>query len=350
MSNDATLIEVDESHALDREALSEVLSAKMGLSPITSLKLFQGGQSNPTYLLEAGGKSLVLRKKPPGVLLPRAHMVEREYRVMAALAKTDVPVPRVHFLCEDPDILGTAFYVMDFVDGRIIKNPAAPSLSGNERHALFLAMSKTLGALHGLDPDALGLSDFGKKGAYAARQIKTWTRHYQATATEKLQAMDFLCAWLPDNIPDSDETTLVHGDFRLDNLVMHPTQSRVVATLDWELSTLGHPKSDLAYSCLPYYLPAAHPIFNGLLGLDLAALGIPSVEDYLASYCELTGRASVDDLPFYLTLSLFRLAAIVQGVYARSLQGNATAKNAAAVGATTKTLAEIGQRIVQERA
>jgi aminoglycoside phosphotransferase (APT) family kinase protein len=348
MSFEMKLNEVDEAHALDREALSEVLRAELGLAPITSMKLFQGGQSNPTYLLKAGGESLVLRKKPPGVLLPRAHLVEREYRVMAALAESDVPVPRVHFLCEDPSVLGTAFYVMEFVDGRVIKNPTASSLSANERRALFNAMSKILSALHGLDPDALGLSDFGKRGAYASRQIKTWTRHYQATATEKIQPMDFLCSWLPDNIPADDETTLVHGDFRLDNLVIHPTESRVVATLDWELSTLGHPKSDLAYSCLPYFLPADHPVFNGLGGLDLAALGIPTLEEMVASYCDQTGRASIGDLRFYLALSLFRLVAIVQGVYARSMQGNATAKNAAEVGGTARTLAEIGKRIVEE--
>jgi aminoglycoside phosphotransferase (APT) family kinase protein len=342
-----TLTESKGAHVLDRDSLASVLRSEMGVGSLDAIQQFQGGQSNPTYLLSTNLGKYVLRKKPPGRLLPSAHLVEREYRILRALEKTPVPVPRVHFLCEDAEIIGTPFFVMDFVPGRIIKNAADAALDADERWEIFKAMNAALTSLHQVDPRLVGLGDFGKWGDYASRQIKRWSRQYESSRTEDIPAMDFLGQWLLTHLPSDDETTLVHGDFRLDNLVIHEKEPRVLAVLDWELSTLGHPKSDLAYNCLAYHLPGGHPVFQGLDGLDLENLGIPLETDQVTEYGERMGRDDLDDLPFYLALSLFRLAAIVQGVYARSLQGNASSENAAQIGATAKWLAEKGQQIAE---
>ncbi len=342
--------DVRPEHQFDQAALAAYL-ADQGLSGAAdglSVRQFDGGQSNPTFLLETPHRRYVLRKKPPGALLPSAHLIEREFRIMKALAPTAVPVPAVHLLCEDPGVIGTSFYVMDFLDWRILPVPACPELSGPaERNAVYMAMADTLADLHRVDIHDAGLADFGKPQGYVARQIKRWSQQYQAAKTGEIPAMDRLIAWLPDAMPAAEETAIAHGDIRLDNMILHPTEPRVLAVLDWELSTLGHPLGDLAYNCMPYYLPADQPALKGLRGLDLAALGIPSEEAYLARYCERVGRDGIPDWTFFLAFSLFRLAAICQGVYARGLQGNAASARAGLYGAVAITLAETGWRLAE---
>ncbi|HEU5323644.1 MAG TPA: phosphotransferase family protein, partial [Methylomirabilota bacterium] len=283
-----------ERHRFDVEALDAWLRAHVdGYRGPLAVRQFRGGQSNPTYHLRAGGREYVLRRKPPGKLLPSAHAVEREYRVLTALAATDVPVPRTYALCEDPGVVGTAFYVMECVHGRVFRDPALPGLDAAERAAVYEAMVDVLVRLHRVDWRAVGLADFGKPGNYFARQIHRWTGQYRASETETLPAMDRLIAWLPEHIPADDTTTLVHGDYRPGNLIVHPTQPRVAAVLDWELSTLGHPLADLAYNCMPYRVGGVEG--DGLLGRDLGALGIPTEAAYVAAYCRRAGRAGVPD-------------------------------------------------------
>lgn len=346
----ATLGPVTEAHRFDEAALDRWL-AEQGLPGagrgLTVLQ-FQGGQSNPTYRVEAGEHAYVLRKKPPGKLLPSAHMVEREYRVMAALAETDVPVPVMRLLCEDTQVIGTAFYVMDFLEGRI---PGEPSLdegySPDERAAIWDSMNDAMAKLHNVDPAAVGLADFGKPANYVGRQIDRWSKQFEASKTDPMPDMDNLIAWLLDREQPADEVSIVHGDFRLPNLMLHPTEPTVIAILDWELGTLGHPLSDLAYNCMPYRMPYDEKALKGMVGLDLAARGIPAEEDYVAAYCRRTGRDSIPDMPFFRAFSFFRLAAICQGVYARGLAGNASSLDALEVGAKAPRLAQIGWEIAQ---
>jgi aminoglycoside phosphotransferase (APT) family kinase protein len=301
-----------------------------------------GGQSNPTFLLTAGGRRYALRTKPARAaeLLPSAHQIEREFRVLAALEESGVPVPRVHVLCTDEDVIGRAFFVMDFVDGRVFQDPRLPELSSAERGALFADMNRVLARLHGLDYAALGLGDYGKPGDYLARQIARWSKQYRASETEPIEPMDRLIEWLPTCIPPDETTTLVHGDFRLDNLVVDAREPTVVGVLDWELSTLGSPLADFSYHCCVFHFPAGR--HRGLGAVDHAALGIPTEAEYVAMYCRNTGRATIGHWDYYLAYNFFRMAAIVQGIRKRAALGTAAAANALEIGRGARLLAEMG--------
>ncbi len=319
-----------------------------GFSGALQVDKFKGGQSNPTFMLTAGGRKYVLRRKPPGKLLPSAHAVDREYRVISALAGSEVPVPKTWALCEDDSVIGTMFYIMDCVDGRIMWDPALPGMSPAERGAIFDEMNRVIAALHTVDYAAVGLADYGRPGSYFARQIDRWSRQYHASRDgEKIEAMDKLMDWLPQNIPPGDETAIVHGDFRLDNTVFHPDEPHMLAVLDWELSTLGHPLADFAYHCMGWRLSPGQ--FRGLVGCDLAALGIPSEAGYVAAYCRRTGRAPIPprDWEFYMAFNMFRLAGILQGIMARALQGNASSADAIEAGKRARPLAEEAWRQVE---
>ena len=348
-SRTSDTVPVLDQHRFDTGPLVAWLAANVeGFAPPADIAQFQGGMSNPTFLLtDAGGRRYVVRKKPPGELLPSAHAVDREHRVTTALAATDVPVVRTLAFCDDTSVVGTEFFVMAHADGRVFHDPSLPDLDSGERAAIYDAMNATLAALHRVDYAALGLGDYGRVGGYMARQVRRWSQQYVASKTDDLPDMDNLMAWLPDNMPANDETTLAHGDFRLENLVIHPTEPKVVAVLDWELSTLGHPLSDLAYNCLPYHWPQES--FGDMRGLDPATPGIPSEADYVAAYCQRTGRDGIDDWTFYLVLSLFRLAAIIQGVYYRGLQGNASSPEALLRRDLCRQLARNAWALVEQR-
>lgn len=344
------LTAVRPAHRFDENALAAYLADRLtGFRGPLTVRQFEGGQSNPTFLLDTPRQRYVLRKKPPGPLLPSAHLIEREYRLFRALATTAVPVPKTYLLCEDDGIIGTAFFVMDYVAGRLLRDPALPEITdAAAKRAVYDAVIATLAALHAVDLEhpEVGLSDFGKQGGYIARQIRRWSQQYQATATETIAAMDKLIDWLPANLPaaDNDATTLVHGDYRIDNLLFHPSEPRVLAVLDWELATLGHPLSDLAYTCMYYHV--ALP--DGYLGDVAGRHGIPSEAELVAAYCRHSGRAGeqIPDWPFYLAFSLFRYAAIVQGVHYRGLQGNASSAQASRYGELAKTAAAKAWQLV----
>lgn len=346
----ATLGPVTETHKFDEPSLARYL-ADNGLPACAGgikVQQFQGGQSNPTFALNAGSKRYVLRKKPPGKLLPSAHLIEREYRIMAALADSDVPVPVMHLLCEDASIIGTPFFVMDYMDGRVVDDTSLPGdFSPAERGAIYDSMNEAMAALHRVDFKAVGLDNYGKPENYIGRQIDRWTRQFEAAKTDPMPAMDELMAWLPTHRPQGDEVSIAHGDFRMGNLMLHPTEPRVIAVLDWELSTLGHPLADLGYNVMPYSLPHDGTSLNGLDGLDIKAAGIPAQDDYVAAYAKRTGRDDIAEINFYLAFSCFRLASICQGVYARGVQGNASSENAVLVGAKAPRLANIGWEIAQ---
>jgi len=299
---------------------------------------YQGGQSNPTYRITAGGTRYVLRRKPPGRLLPSAHAVDREYRVMAALARTDVPVAKMYALCEDESVIGTAFFVMEYVEGRILWDPTLPGMSPALRAAHYDELNRVIATLHRVDYAAVGLAEFGRPGSYIARQIARWSRQYEAAGAERIAAMDRLIEWLPQHIPEGDETAIVHGDYRLDNVIFHPTEPRILAVLDWELSTLGHPLSDFAYQVMAWRLTPEQ--FRGLAGGDLAALGIPTEEAYVAAYCARTGRADIPHWEFYLIFNIFRIAAILHGILVRALQGNAASRDAIETGSRARRVAD----------
>lgn len=340
---------VSPQHAFDSGRLADWLRSHVeGFSGELTVEQFKGGQSNPTFLLSAGNRKYVMRRKPPGKLLPSAHAVDREYRVISALAKTDVPVAKSYALCEDDAVIGTAFYVMDYVEGRILWDPALPGLQPSERTAIFDEMNRVIAALHSVDYAAVGLADYGKPGSYFMRQIDRWSKQYRASETEKIEAMDNLMAWLPANIPAGDETSIVHGDYRLDNVIFHPAEPRILAVLDWELSTLGHPLADFAYHCMTWRLSPGQ--FRGLVGYDLAALGIPSEQEYVARYCQRTGRASIPaaEFEYYVAFNMFRLTAILQGIMARALQGNASSQEAVETGKRARPLAEEAWRQVEK--
>ena len=339
---------VQERHRVDVGGLEAWLAANMpGFEGPLEVEQFKGGQSNPTYLLKTPAATYVLRRKPPGKLLPSAHAIEREYRVMNALRGTGVPVPRMHCLCDDTAVIGSAFYVMEHVQGRILWDPQLPGFSVAERRALFDDMNRVIAALHRLDPAQIGLADYGKPGNFFARQIGRWSAQYRASETERIEAMESLIEWLPLHIPPSDTAALVHGDFRLDNLVFHATEPRVVAVLDWELSTLGHPMADFAYHALAWDAPTGAT--RGLAGLDLGALGIPSAAEYVARYCERVGAAapSAEAWNFYVAYNLFRGAAISQGILRRALDGSASSVHALEAGRKARGVAERAwQRVV----
>ena len=333
---------VAPQHAFDTGRLASWLDDTIGPQdgPV-EVAQFKGGQSNPTYLVTAGSRRYVLRRKPPGKLLPSAHAVDREYRVMKALAGTDVPVARMHALCEDETVIGTVFYLMEYVGGRVLWDPRLPDLSPPERARHHDEINRVIAALHSVDPIVVGLGDFGKTGEYIARQVARWTKQYQASETEKIEAMDNLIAWLPSNIPTGDETRIVHGDYRIDNVIFDPVEPRIRAVIDWELCTLGHPLADFAYHCMVWRIPPG--VFRGLGGTDLAALGIPTEREYVAAYCRRTGREGIAerDWEYYMAYNMFRIAAIVQGVMARALQGNASSAEALETGRAARPLAEL---------
>ncbi len=322
----------------DEAALDAYMRAHVeGFEGPITVEKFKGGQSNPTYLLTTPAKKYVLRRKPPGKLLPSAHAVDREYKVMTALDGERFPVPKTYALCDDPEIIGTAFFIMDFVEGRIFWDASLPEVSREERAPLFNALIDTLAKLHKIDYVAAGLGDYGKPGNYFERQIGRWSKQYQAAETTKVEEMDALIKWLPTAIPADDATSIVHGDFRFDNIIMHPTQARPLAVLDWELSTLGHPLADFTYFLMVWHFPPS--VRGGLAGVDIEALGIPSLEDAAERYCKQTGRDGVSDLDFCLAYNMFRLCSIAQGVYARALQGNASSPQAIEMGKQIKPLA-----------
>ncbi len=312
------------------------------------LRLHQltGGQSNPTYRVEAGEHRWVLRRKPAGVLLASAHAIDREYRVMNALAGSAVPVPAMHAYCEDDAILGAPFYVMDFVEGRVLTDPSLPGMTPTERGAIWGEINRVIAALHSVDLASTGLSDYGRPQRYLARQIERWTRQYRASELEPIAAMDRLITWLPEHLPEDEEAALVHGDFRIDNLIFHPTEPRLLAVLDWELSTIGHPLVDLAYHCMAWRVTADE--FRGMKGQDLAALGIPDEAAYVAAYCQRTGRSDVAHWEFYLAFNMFRMAAILQGIAARAKQGSAASADAERTGRQARPMAEVGWRQVEQ--
>ena len=309
--------------------------------PLTATK-FKGGQSNPTYRIDAASGTYVLRRKPPGPLLPSAHAVDREFRVLHALYGTSVPVAQPLHLCRDESVIGSMFYLMAFVDGRIFWDPSLPGMAAADRADLYLGIIDAMAALHTVDPVAVGLGDYGKPGNYFERQIKRWSEQYRASETRPIAAMDALIDALPARCPaDDGVVALAHGDFRIDNLMFHPDEPRVIAIVDWELSTLGHPLADLGYFCMALRLPR-NPALPGLAGLDRAALGIPDESALLARYSQVTGRPIPEDWPFVLAFSFFRLAAIAQGVAKRAEQGNASSEQAAQAGRMVEMLATMG--------
>jgi len=335
---------VEERHRIDTGALEKYLGLRLA-----RLEQFKGGQSNPTYLLSAAdGRRFVLRRKPPGKLLPSAHAVDREYRVISALHGVGFPVARPHALCEDDAVIGTAFYVMDYVEGRVLWDQSLPGMTKAERFAVWDELNRVIAKLHLLDYRALGLETFGKPGNYIGRQIARWTKQYQASGTEPIAAMDELIAWLPQNIPPETGTAVVHGDYRLDNVIYHRAEPRILAVLDWELSTLGDPLADFAYHCMSWHIPPGQ--FRGIGGLDLAALGIPSESEYIAMYCQRTGRAGIDPShwDFYMAYNLFRIAAILQGIAKRVVDGTAASDHARDAGARARPMAELGWRQVEK--
>jgi aminoglycoside phosphotransferase (APT) family kinase protein len=336
---------VDDTHRFDLEPLTRWWRENLG--PVRkeglAIRKFSGGQSNPTFWIADETRGYVLRKKPPGKLLPKAHMIEREYRVMAALADSGVPVPRVFTLCEDESVIGTPFFVMEHVYGRGFWDVRMPGSSASERRAIYDEFARVLAAIHAVDVQAAGLGDYGRPQGYLARQIKLWTKQYRACETRVVPAMEALVRWLPEQDPGPDEVALVHGDYRLDNLLFAPDGPRCVAVLDWELSTLGHPLADLAYAVMAYEVEL--PNVGGLAGRDLAACGIPDEATFLRRYEHLAGRDIGPAWPLFKAFSLFRFAAISQGVYKRGLDGNAASDKASIYGAAVAELSAAGCRV-----
>ncbi len=327
-------------HTLDEQKLATYLEQHIREfeGPLTAEK-FPGGQSNPTYAINAKSGRYVLRRKPPGTLLKSAHAVDREFQVIRALANTDVPVAKVYHLCEDESIIGSMFFLMEFVDGVVYWDAALPDKDNEQRSAMYDEMNRVLAAMHSVNIDAVGLSEFGKPGNYFERQIGRWSKQYRAAETGTIDAMEQLLVWLPANLPaDDGKVSLVHGDYRLDNMMFHPTEPRILAVVDWELSTLGHPYADLAYQCMQWRLPPGGSL-SGLYGHDRKALGIPTEQEYVARYCERMGIDQIEHWTFYLAFSFFRLAAILQGVKKRALDGNASSDQALEMGALVEPLA-----------
>ena len=348
---------VAASHAFDIATLQAYLEAQLsGFEGPLTVEQFKGGQSNPTYKLITPTRAYVMRSKPgpAAKLLPSAHAIEREFQVMSYLQGSAVPVPRTFVLCEDESVIGRAFFIMECVEGRVIWDQSLPGLSTTERGAIYDEMNRVIGALHRTDVTE-AMATYGRHGNYFQRQIGRWSKQYQASVTEEIPEMDRLIEWLPAHLPasalDESQKAIVHGDFRLDNLIFHPSEARVVAVLDWELSTIGHPLADFSYHCMAWHIPPG--VFRGIGGLDIAALGIPSEMDYVRRYCERTGRANPEalmtDWNFYLAYNLFRLASITQGIAKRVVDGIASSAQARATGAATRTLAEMAWAFAQKR-
>jgi aminoglycoside phosphotransferase (APT) family kinase protein len=342
---------VNERQRFDEASLQRYLRAHLpGFRGPLQVRQFRGGQSNPTFLLRTGeGEEYVLRRKPAGTLLPSAHAVDREFRVTGALHGTAVPVARPLLLCEDPDVIGTVFYVMSYVAGRNFWDPTLPGLSAAERAAIYDEMNRVLATLHTLDFATHGLADYGRPGNYFARQIARWGKQYRASQTEDIEAMERLLAWLPANIPAGEETALVHGDYRLDNMIFHPTEPRLLAVVDWELSTLGAPLADFSYHVMLWRVESGE--IRGLKGLDLAALGVPSERSYVDAYCRRTGRAAIEPRvwEFCMAYNLFRIACIRQGIMKRVLEGTAASRHAHESGALARATAELAWAQVEGR-
>lgn len=338
---------VASRHRFDEAALAAWLGTHLtGYAGPLQVRQFDGGQSNPTFHLAAASGEYVLRKKPPGKLLPSAHAIDREYRVLQALRGSEVPVPAALAWCGDDAVIGTPFYLMDYQPGRIFADPLLPGLAAAERGALYDAMNAALARLHGFDWARHGLVDYGRPEQYFARQLARWSRQYEATRTDDVPQMETLRHWLEGHLPTDEAATIAHGDFRIGNLIFHATEPRVVAILDWELSTIGHPLSDVAFNCMTYHLPAGHPVAAGFIGADLAALGIPSEAQYLDAYARRSGRDPRPDWKFCMVFSLYRIAAIQQGVYARSLQGNASSATAGLFGDSYRLVAQAALQLL----
>jgi aminoglycoside phosphotransferase (APT) family kinase protein len=339
---------VSERQKFDVGALQEYMRAHVeGYSGDLTVEQFKGGQSNPTFKLTAGGRSYVLRTKPAPAakLLPSAHAIDREFRVMDALNKAGFPAAKQYALCTDEAIIGRAFYIMEFVDGRVLWDQSLPGMSREQRAAIYDEMNRVIAQLHTIDYTAIGLAEYGKPGNYLTRQIDRWTKQYKASETETIDAMDALIEWLPENIPAGDETSIVHGDYRLDNMIFHPTEPRILAVLDWELSTLGHPLADFSYHCMSWHIPPGQ--FRGIGGLDHVALGIPTEEDYIAKYSQRTGKTlSREDFNYYLVYNMFRMAGILQGIMKRYVDGTAASEQALKSGQAARPMAEMGWRYV----
>ncbi len=338
-----------DNDVLDIKILNPYLEEHVpGFKGLVRAVKFPDGQSNPTYRLTARSGDYVIRMQPPGVLLKSAHAVDREYRVMAALANSPVPVPRVLHLCEDMDVLGRLFYMMEYSVGNVYWNPQVPDINAVQRARLYAEMNRVLSALHSVDIGDVGLECFGKAGNYYERQISRWSAQYEATQTENIEAMNALIQWLPENIPaDDGQVSLIHGDYRIDNIMFAKNEPKAIAVLDWELSTLGHPYADLAYQCMQWRLGTG-AVVPGLAGVERAALGIPTEAAYVQQYCENRNISRIEHWPFYLAFSFFRFAAIVQGVKKRALDGNASSPKAMAYGELTPVLSELGVRVLEE--
>jgi aminoglycoside phosphotransferase (APT) family kinase protein len=344
----ASLTPVRDAHKYDETALTAFMEREVsGFAGPLEVWQFEGGQSNPTFLLRSASGDYVLRKQPPGKLLPSAHQVDREYRVMHALRDTSIPVPKMLALCEDPAVIGTKFYVMEKVEGRIYSDSLLPDFTPEQRRALYLDFARVLADLQNVDPRDVGLEDFGRPGNYYERQISRWTKQYLASKTDEIESMEQLMTWLPENVPQSDRAVIVHGDFRIGNAILHPTEPRIVALLDWELSTLGDPIADLAHFCV--YMP------GGSAGqaqtpkdVNLQELGIPTEQDMVDAFCRNAGIERIDNWPFYLVYNLFRLAGIIQGVYKRGLEGNASSRAALGLKAAARQRADRAWQMVEE--
>ena len=352
MSNQyAGTMEVQEKQRFDVAALEAWMRDNVeGFRGPVTVEQFRGGQSNPTFRLSTPGKRYVMRRKPAGKLLPSAHAVDREHRIITALAGSDVPVPRTYGLCMDDAVIGSAFYVMDYADGRVLWDGALPGMSNAQRAEIYWEMNRVIAALHQVDFDKRGLGDYGREGQYIQRQLNRWSSQYDLAKTDQVESMELLKQWLPANLPPGDETRINHGDYRLGNTIVHPTEPRVIAVLDWELSTLGHPLADLGYNCMMYHFSEGFGASEGYAGMDLKAFGIPTEQEYLAAYARRTHRKEIADWNFFVAFSLFRLAAIVQGVYKRGLDGNASSETATKYGNRAKALADMAWSMVEKRA
>jgi len=338
---------VPERHRFDIANLERYLRDHVeGFPGNLEVEQFKGGQSNPTFMLKAGPRRYVLRRKPPGKLLPSAHAVDREHRVITALHASGFPVAKTYCLCMDDAVIGTAFYVMDYVAGRVLWEPSLPHLPKDQRGAYFDELNRVIALLHSLDYASIGLSDYGKPGNYIERQINRWTKQYRASETERIEAMENLIEWLPKNIPSGDETTIVHGDYRMDNVMFHPTEPKILAVLDWELSTLGHPLADFSYHCMTWRLTPGQ--FRGMMGVDFKALGIPTEQEYVESYCRRTGRDGIPNWDFYMAYNMFRLAGILQGIMGRVKDGTAASAHAMEQGKRARPMAEAGWQQVEK--
>lgn len=342
---------VTERQQFDQAKLEAYLKEHLpGFTGPLTVKQFKGGQSNPTFLVSDANNTWAMRCKPgpAAKLLKSAHAIDREFRVQKALADTPVPVAEMFVLCEDESIIGRAFYIMEYVQGRIMWEQSLPDMSKAQRGDIYNEMNRVIAALHQVDYESIGLSDYGRPGNYFERQIGRWSKQYRISETEKIPAMDNLIDWLPANIPSGDESCIVHGDYRLDNMVFHPTEPRILAVLDWELSTIGHPLADFSYHCMGFHIAPGQ--FRGIGGLDHAALGIPTEQEYIDKYCEQTNRNGIENWNFYLAYNMFRLSAILQGITKRAQDGTAASEKAAEAGARAKPLAQMGWAIVEKMA